>query len=303
MNTDLLFLLLAIVAGYLLPLYRNKKLVLFLNTHVGSVIYLIIFFMGITLAQHKFVVADIRFIACCTFVFALSIMLLNYLSLWLIDVLFPWQESERRVDNNSTSQKKMLISTLKLICILCVGCLAGELNLQFYSYASETNTSIIIALLFVVGILLRGGGITPRDVFYDRKGVMVSLVVIISSLAGGGIASLILGLSYQTGMAISSGYGWASLSGVMITKNFGSTLGVVAFLNDFIRLLVSIIFTPFLIRYSRSGGIGVCGVTSMDFTLPILQRYGGLIVIPVALSNGVILTAFSPVIMALFFKQ
>ena len=39
---------------------------------------------------------------------------------------------------------------------------------------------------------------------------------------------------------------------------------------------------PGLIRRSRSTALGLCGATSMDFTLPVLQRSGGVEIVPAA---------------------
>ena len=46
--------------------------------------------------------------------------------------------------------------------------------------------------------------------------------------------------------------------------------------------------------------LGLCGATSMDFTLPVLQRSGGLDMVPPAVVHGFVLSLLSPVLMAFF---
>ncbi len=57
---------------------------------------------------------------------------------------------------------------------------------------------------------------------------------------------------------------------------------------------------PGLIRRSRSTALGLCGATSMDFTLPVLQRTGGLDMVPAAIVHGFILSLLVPILIAFF---
>ena len=50
--------------------------------------------------------------------------------------------------------------------------------------------------------------------------------------AGGVINALILGLPLKTALAMASGFGWYSLSGILLTESFGPVIGIAAFFND-----------------------------------------------------------------------
>jgi uncharacterized membrane protein YbjE (DUF340 family) len=54
------------------------------------------------------------------------------------------------------------------------------------------------------------------------------------------------------------------------------------------------------VRRSRSTALGLCGATSMDFTLPVLQRSGGVEIVPAAIVHGFILSLLVPILMAFF---
>lgn len=56
---------------------------------------------------------------------------------------------------------------------------------------------------------------------------------------------------------------------------------------------------PGLVRRSRSTALGLCGATSMDFTLPLLQL-GGVEMVPPAIVHGFILSLLLPLMMAFF---
>jgi uncharacterized membrane protein YbjE (DUF340 family) len=68
---------------------------------------------------------------------------------------------------------------------------------------------------------------------------------------------------------MASGFGWYSLSGILLTESFGPVIGSAAFFNDLCRELLAIMLIPGLVRRSRSTALGLCGATSMDFTLPV----------------------------------
>jgi uncharacterized membrane protein YbjE (DUF340 family) len=46
--------------------------------------------------------------------------------------------------------------------------------------------------------------------------------------------------------------------------------------------------------------LGLSGATSMDFTLPILQRTGGMEIVPAAIVHGFIMSLLAPILIALF---
>ncbi|WP_323116310.1 LysO family transporter, partial [Klebsiella variicola] len=46
--------------------------------------------------------------------------------------------------------------------------------------------------------------------------------------------------------------------------------------------------------------LGLGGATTMDFTLPVLQRSGGVAIVPAAIVHGFVLSLFAPVLIALF---
>lgn len=102
------------------------------------------------------------------------------------------------------------------------------------------------------------------------------------------------GLTAKTATAMASGFGWYSLSGILLTESFDRLSAARHFFNDLARELLAIMLIPGLVRRSRSTALGLCGATSMDFTLPVLQRSGGVEIVPAAIVHGFILSLLVP---------
>ena len=109
-----------------------------------------------------------------------------------------------------------------------------------------------------------------------------------------------LGLPWHDALAVASGFGWYSLSGVVIGEALGPAWGGVAFLNDVLREIVALAIIPVLIARRPAMAIGYGGATAMDFTLPVIRSSGGLACVPVAIASGFLLSFLSPVLMAVF---
>ncbi|MGL5045768.1 MAG: lysine exporter LysO family protein, partial [Plesiomonas sp.] len=158
----------------------------------------------------------------------------------------------------------------------------------------------LIFLLWLIGIQLRNSNMPLRQILLNRRGLLIAVVVLISSLLGGLIAALLLGLPINKGLAIASGFGWYSLSGIMLTDALGPVLGSAAFFNDLLRELVAIMIIPLLVRRYSMSAVGIGGATAMDFTLPVIQKSGSVQLVPAAIVSGFILSLSAPVFMALF---
>ena len=98
----------------------------------------------------------------------------------------------------------------------------GLSGLAFLQHATEASEYTLILLLFLVGIQLRNNGMTLKQIVLNRRGMIVAVVVVVSSLIGGLINAFILDLPINTALAMASGFGWYSLSGIFIDRIFWS---------------------------------------------------------------------------------
>lgn len=297
MYSGLLIILLPLTVGYLFR-FKNKKILGFTHRLLGAMVYIILFLMGITLAlldnsthlTSIFIYTMVFF--CCTFA-------ANLMALFLLDKFLPWKIAKRET-NKPLSRLKMILSSLPLCGALILGFLLGLTKWPFLSYPKYGTEVTLICLLLLVGCHLRNSGMYLRQILINFRGATIAVTVASSALLGGILAAFLLGLPTKVGLAIAAGYGWYSLTGILLTDAYGPVIGSTAFFNDLMRELVAIILIPIIINQFRSTALGICGSTSMDFTLPILQRSGGVSIVPAAIVHGFVLSLLTPLLIAFF---
>ena len=276
MYSGLLIILLPLIVGYLIPL-RHRPLLVLINRLLSWMVYVILFFMGISLAFMEDLSSNL------VLIFQYSAVFFSAFSAPICCCWRCWSGACRRSSHKQEklpSRVHMALESLKLCGVVLGGFLLGLTQWQWLQFAHKGSEYALIFLLLLVGIQLRNSGMTLRQIVLNRRGTLVALVVTVASLAGGALAAQLLGLPVKAGLAMASGFGWYSLSGILITDAYGPVMGSAAFFNDLARELVAIMLIPTLVRRSRSTALGLCGATSMDFTLPVLQRSGGLDMVP-----------------------
>ncbi|MCZ7835102.1 lysine exporter LysO family protein [Atlantibacter hermannii] len=297
MLSGLLIILLPLIAGYLIPL-KNTAALKTINRLLSWIVYVILFFMGISLAFLDNLSSNLLAIFHYSAVSVVVILLCNCAALFWLDKSLPWRHNHHQ--EKLPSRIAMALESLKLCGVVVLGFVLGLTGMNFLIHATEASEYTLIFLLFLIGIQLRNNGMTLRQIVLNRRGMIVAVLVVGSSLVGGVINAFILDLPIRTGLAMASGFGWYSLSGILMTESYGPVIGSATFFNDLARELVAIMLIPGLVRRSRSAALGLCGATSMDFTLPVLQRSGGLEMVPAAIVHGFILSLLVPLLMALF---
>jgi len=162
-----------------------------------------------------------------------------------------------------------------------------------------------------LGVLLLGIGI---EIGYNRRawselrrlGLRVlglPLAVAVGSIAGALGVGWGLGLPLNEASAIGAGFGWYSLSGVLLAQLAGASVGALAFLANVLRELLAVLTMPFLARYlGRAAAVAAGGATSMDSTLPVVVRAAGSEAALLAFTSGAVLTALVPVLVPLLIR-
>lgn len=297
MFSGLLIILVPLIIGYLIPLRQTSRLKL-INLLLSWIVYVILFFMGISLAFLENLASNLLSILHYSAVSVVVILLCNIAALLWLERSLPWDHAHRQ--EKLPSRIAMALESLKLCFVVIAGFLLGLTGWAFLQHATRASEYTLIFLLLLVGIQLRNGGMTLKQIVLNRRGMIIAAVVVMSSMVAGMINAFILDLPLKTGLAMASGFGWYSLSGILMTESYGPVIGSATFFNDLIRELLAIVLIPGLVAKSRSTALGLCGATSMDFTLPVLQRSGGLEIVPAAIVHGFILSLLTPLLMALF---
>ncbi|MCW2258306.1 uncharacterized membrane protein YbjE (DUF340 family) [Providencia alcalifaciens] len=298
MYSGLLIILLPLILGYLIHI-KNRVILSAIHRSLNSMVYIILFLMGITLALLENLSVHLVSILIYALTFFACIFSLNLIALLLLDKIDPWKIPKHKQEK-PPSRLKMVFESLQLCAVLTIGFLVGLIGFEFLHYAEKGSQIALMILLLLVGLQLRNSGMSIKQIFVNRRGTIIALVMAVSALIGGAIAALLLGLPVKMGLALASGFGWYSLTGIVLTDAYGPVMGSAAFFNDLARELAAIMLIPMIINRYRSTALGICGSTSMDFTLPVLQRSGGVSIVPAAIVHGFVLSLMTPILMAFF---
>ncbi|MGO3858965.1 MAG: lysine exporter LysO family protein [Neisseriaceae bacterium] len=295
----LLLILAPLFVGFFINV-SNKQWLKKIDQSVSLLVYLILFVMGVGLGGYADLFRELATIGGYTIVFFIVINVCNMAVLFWYDKKRPLATTESR--HQPTSTWGLVKSALTLFGYIFAGFLIGYALKDYGHLPDSFSTMVLMLLLLFIGIQLRSSGIGLRRVLINQRGLIMSVLFMASSLVGGLLAALLLGLPVFQGLSIASGFGWYSLSSIVITDAFGPVMGSVAFLNDLLREFLAFALIPLLMRRHPSTAIGTGGATSLDFVLPVIQRSGGIEVVPIAISFGFVVNIFAPILM-IFFAQ
>lgn len=297
MIQGLLVVLCPMLLGYLIKLNRPDYLEK-INHIVMGLLYLILFLMGYLLGQLEDLSIKLPLIGKTAIGLAMVILTCNLLGLIVYDLCKP--AAPLKSHGQSRSSWSSLKDSAKLLSTVIIGAILGYVGHSFLRLPEGINLYFLIVLIFFVGIQLRNSGISVREALFHRRGFYTGVIFTLTTLLGGMLAAYWLALPVTQGLAFASGMGWYSLSSVVIGNAWGPMQGSIAFLNDLLRELVSLVAIPLLMGRFRSAAIGITGATAIDCTLPILQRAGGLEVTSMAISFGFITNILPPFLLVFF---
>jgi len=246
-------------------------------TKLGLIILLTA--MGANLGSNEEIFRQLGRIGLNAFVFALMSIIFSVLfivlftnSLKLNSFLLTGSEEQ--------AQPEEVEGNMSLIIFLSVifGILIGYFLLQpeYYSWIDPLTNYSLAVLLFGVGIDIGAS----REILADLKLMgwkilALPILIALGSLFGAVISGFILGFEASEAAAVGAGFGWYSLSGVLISKLHSAELGSLAFLANVFRELMTVILLPFVVKYFGSlAAVAPGGATTMDVTLPLVKESG-----------------------------
>ncbi|MCV2401890.1 LysO family transporter [Marinomonas sp. C2222] len=266
-----------------------------------SLVYLILGLIGFSLGalenlSEKLIVAGYQAI-----VLLALISFFNLSGLYLSGLRFKaTHTSNSPKQESSHNLAQVFIEAAKTLSWVIAGVVIGIFFGDTFTEVDATVTYLLYFLLFLIGCQLRQGNYRLRKLFLNPQGVIIALVAITTTLTAGLIGCSILELEWNHGLAVVSGFGWYSLSGILITGLGDPILGTTAFLLDLGREILILMLIPFLSRISSHISVGFSGATAMDFTLPMLGKFHGADIVPICISSGLIMSLLVPILIPLF---
>lgn len=160
----------------------------------------------------------------------------------------------------------------------------------------------LYVLMFLVGVGIGSDSNALKAIgTMNFKVLLIPITTILGTALGVAlIAPLLSGISIKEAMAVGAGYGYYSLSSIIIKEMHSEWLGVVALLSNVIREVTTLLLAPlFALYFGKIAPICSGGATSMDTTLPIISQSSGKEYAIASLIHGIVLTVLVPFIVSL----
>ena len=197
-------------------------------------------------------------------------------------------------------------SSLVIVTFFICGVFAGKFSLlPEFILENDLSDVALYILMFFVGISI-GADKNALKIIKNAKFkiVLVPVTVIVGTFTGVALVSLFMDdISFMESLAVGSGFGYYSLSSIIITEMGGKVLGVTALLSNILREIITLLLTPVLIKAGKLAPIVSGGATSMDSTLPVITRYVGREYAVISVFNGTVLTILVPFLVTFLMKM
>lgn len=194
--------------------------------------------------------------------------------------------------------------TLKIVLSIGLGVAAGRfLSLEQYAGLVDDLVSFgICVLVFLVGCsIAQSEGTLLAFRKLNLRLLVTPLSVIFGSLLGSLIMGFLFAMAPHESMAVGSGFGWYTLSGVLIGQS-DPVLGSVALLANVFREIMAFVLIPILgTRLPKEVAGSTAGATAMDTTLPVIVKACGVKATLTAVVSGILLSMVVPLLVPLIY--
>lgn len=136
----------------------------------------------------------------------------------------------------------------------------------------------------------------------DRRLMLLPLVTILGTWSGMlAVCALIPRIGMADWMAVGSGFGYYSLSGIIISELRGAEIGTIALMSNILREIITLVGAPLLARwFGPLAPITAGGCTTEDTTLPVIARTCGRALVPVSIFHGLTIDFSVPFLISFF---
>ena len=204
-------------------------------------------------------------------------------------------------------KSNLIVIACFFIGILC-GMLGGD---ELAGYCAKLPTWLLYALIIQVGLNLGSNGEMGTMLRNIRiSNLLLPFFTIAGTLLFSAMASILLKTwNVYDCMAVGSGFAYYSLSSLLIVQfkeasagiEIATQLGTIALLANIIREMMALFGAPiYASLFGKFAPVSVAGINSMDVCLPVISRYSGKNIIPIAIIHGIVLEICVPLLISLF---
>ena len=288
-----LYLLAGYVAGKRLP----KNLSIRLIRGITPVVWVILFVIGLESGEAFSSFASGMHVLKQAAIYAFTISAVVFVC------IMPLNRRSQVEDDDSGGWQALWYPVKE--CLIAFGLvLLGAFAYRLHWHDSQAGVLLLniswwlYVLLFLIGLDLAQVAISRS--WLAPRVLKIPLLVMIGSMLAGVLLSFITGERLAVSLALSTGFGWFSLSGAIAGQYLGEAYGSVALINDLMRELIGLTVVFILGRNFANSSVGVCAATAMDTTLPFVRKACHYEYVPTAIISGLILTIAAPFFMLFF---
>lgn len=271
-------------------------------------VWLLLFFMGVNTASIEDITTQMATIGLS----ALVITIFALAGTIAVALLFSRGDGSSEVIEIAKRKEGSLVrrlwdivkEPLVLIAIVLFGLVLGLYTPLFGWFDNSLISYLLYLLLFFVGMGMVQKRIDFKAVFANKTLVLLPLYTIGGTYLGAAAAALVTSFSIREVMGMLSGFGWYSLSGILISDLGHPVLGSISFLSNLLRESFSFFLIPLFGRLGRRYyPAAVCsgGATTMDVTLVLLSGHFGMQTMVASIYHGVVMSMAAPLLIPLFF--
>ncbi|HNZ94499.1 MAG TPA: lysine exporter LysO family protein, partial [Sphaerochaeta sp.] len=198
----------------------------------------------------------------------------------------------------------LLKEPLFLISIVILGVIFGMKSTFFDWFKSSYVSYLLYVMLFFVGMNLIQRSVSFKTVLRDPSVFLLPVYTIAGTLLGAFGASLATSFSFREAAGMLSGFGWYSLSGILISDLGFPLLGSISFLSNLMRESFSFFLIPLFGRLGKRyyyPAVSCGGATTMDVLLVLLSKHFGSATTIGSIYHGAATSLCAPVLIPLFF--
>lgn len=316
-----------IALGYLL---RQIKALQWLPKSISWTIYLLLFFFGLQVGANEQVVGNLDTLGMKALLIAVAGSVGSSVAAW---GLFRWvfkggdfpdsiQENAAAGNTNLSGRKNTLSDKMRSILqyaagfitagFFAVGCLCGVAGIVPQQICGgEVSMYVLYALMVQVGMSI-GCDRRLKEMLtsLSTKLFLLPAGTIVGTLVAVAVLGMVInGLNFTDCMAVGAGFGYYSLSSVLITQikeplvgaDLAAQIGTIALMANIIREIITLLFAPAIGKvFGRLAPISVGGATSMDSTLPVITVACGKEMAFVSIFHGVLVDFSVPFLVTFF---
>ena len=187
-----------------------------------------------------------------------------------------------------------------------LGILAGSGGIFPENFPVDKSLEYSLYILMILVGLSFGSDPRLREIIKTFRPILLIIPVttILGTFLGIGIYNLLFSeIPALDAFAVGAGFGYYSLSSILLHEFSGELTGTIALLANVSREIMTLLFAPAIASvFGKTAPISSGGATSMDTTLPIILKVSGKEYMIASLLHGIILTILVPFIISFLYR-